>query len=106
MKYTIALFSLLAVASAASLPNTSPGTGEIVARHEGHGGGGGGGGMQHGNNGTEDKYGLERRKCRRNCSSRVNNNNNNKNTTSDATALLNSNVGALVAGVAGAIFLY
>lgn len=104
MKYAIALFSLLAVASAASLPKTNPGTGEIVARHKSHGG------MPHGNNGTEEEYGLDkrRRRCRVNCPSHVNNNNNNN--TSDATALLNLNVGVLVAGVAGAgvgaIFLY
>ncbi|KAH6627474.1 hypothetical protein F5144DRAFT_575962 [Chaetomium tenue] len=99
MKYTIALYSLLAVASAASLANRTPESADVVARHESHSH------MGHGKNGTEDEPGLEkrRRRCRNRCPARVN-------TTSDATALLNLNVGVLVAGVAGAgvgaVFLY
>lgn len=98
MKAAIALFSLIAVASAASLPNTNTDTADVVARHESHSH------MEHGKNRTEDDHGLNkrRRRCRVNCPHHHNNNNNNNNATSDATTLMNLNIGTLVAGVAGA----
>ncbi|KAH6839495.1 hypothetical protein B0I37DRAFT_449412 [Chaetomium sp. MPI-CAGE-AT-0009] len=97
MKYTIALYSLLAVATAANLPNTNPDTVDVVARH---------GDDAHTEPGTgtgEDEDGLEKRgRCRKKNRRKCHSIEDDRNTTSDATAIMNLNVGALVAGVAGA----
>ncbi|KAK3296419.1 uncharacterized protein B0H64DRAFT_374508 [Chaetomium fimeti] len=97
MKYTIALYSFLAVATAANLPSTNPDTVDVVARDEGH--------AEHGTGAGDDGHGLEKRRrgCRRNCHS-FTSDEDILNTTSDASAVMNLNLGALVAGVAGAGF--
>jgi hypothetical protein len=119
MKHTTVLFSLLAVATAANLPNANPSTVDVVARDDSHSGTnelhqsksrGPGGQDEHEH---ENEHGHEKRRGgsagagggggRGGGGSRTGGSSTSSSTyRSDASALMSLNVGVLVAGVAGA----
>jgi hypothetical protein len=112
MKHTAVLLSLIAVATAAKLPNASPDIADVVARHDGHpeqnttmpGDGhdedlekrrGGGAGAGAGGGGHSSGAGGSRGGSSGTSS-------HSSSSKSDASALMGLDVGLLVAGVAGA----
>lgn len=115
MKHTAVLLSLIAVATAAKLPNASPDIADVVARHEGHPeqntaipgdsydqdlekrrGGGAGGAHSSGAGGAHSSGAGGSRGGSSGTSSHS------SSSKSGASALMSLDVGLLVAGVTGA----